>query len=159
MLITNLNFKRYRYIVHSITAIATVILLLIISTSITVSQSLPFREQVEEMVIRQARAWENQNAEAIANDFAEDALFIAAGFRFEGKQGIKKAAKDYFKDFHQTKVEIKRIIIEDNKGAVEWDWRDRNRKTNKEGFAEDAIVFELAEGKIIYWREYIEKKK
>jgi limonene-1,2-epoxide hydrolase len=42
---------------------------------------------------------------------------------------------------------------------VEWDWRDQNRKTGKEGFAEDAIVFELANGKILYWREYIEKKK
>ena len=157
MLITNLNPKRY--IVHLITAITTIILLLIISTSTTMSQSLLSREQVEEMVIRQARAWENQDAKAIADDFAEDALFIAAGFRFEGMQSIEKAARDYFKDFHQTEVEIKRIIIEDNKGAVEWDWRDRNRKTNKEGFAEDAIVFELAEGKIVYWREYIEKKK
>ena len=42
---------------------------------------------------------------------------------------------------------------------MEWDWQDRDRKTNKQGFAEDAIVFELARGKIIYWREYIEKKK
>ena len=148
-----------KYIVHSLTAIATVILLLIISTPTTMSQSLLSREQVEEMVIRQARAWENQDAKAIADDFAEDALFVAAGFRFEGQQGIEQAALDYFKDFHQTKVEIKRMIIEDNKGAVEWDWRDRNRKTNEEGFAEDAIVFELAEGKIVYWREYIEKKK
>ena len=157
MLKTNLSPQKY--IVHFLTAIATIILLLVVSAPKTMSQSILSREQVEEMVIRQARAWENQDAKEIANDFAEDALFIAAGFRFKGKQAIEKAALDYFKDFHQTEVEIKRIVIEDNKGAVEWDWRDRNRNTDKTGFAEDAIVFELAEGKITYWREYIEKKK
>ena len=42
---------------------------------------------------------------------------------------------------------------------MEWDWRDRNRKSGQEGFAEDAIIFRLKNEKIVYWREYIEKKK
>ncbi len=51
------------------------------------------------------------------------------------------------------------MIIEDNQGAVEWDWSDRNKKTGQQSEAEDAIIFELQDdGKIIYWREYIEKK-
>ncbi|MBE9045741.1 nuclear transport factor 2 family protein [Pleurocapsales cyanobacterium LEGE 10410] len=117
------------------------------------------KEQIAEMVIRQAKAWEQQDAEAIANDFAQDAIFIAAGFKFEGKQQIEQAARDYFKQFERTEVEIKRVIISDRQGAVEWDWRDFNRQTGKEGYAEDAIIFELEDGKIVYWREYIEKKK
>ncbi|NJL52609.1 MAG: nuclear transport factor 2 family protein [Hydrococcus sp. SU_1_0] len=128
------------------------------------AQSSLSSAQIKELVLRQAQAWEDQNAKAIANDFAENAIFIAGGFKFVGQEQIRQAALDYFREFHQTSVEIKRIIIdgdreafpEGNRGAVEWDWRDQNRKTGKEGRAEDAIVFELAKDKIIYWREYIE---
>ena len=138
-------------------AIATAINFLAIQP--TVAQSLSGnREEIIEMVERQARAWESQDVAGIVDDFASDAVFIAAGFRFDGREQIAKAARDYFQKFHRTSVEIKRIVIDDNKGAVEWDWRDRDRKSNKEGFAEDAIVFELENGKIVYWREYIEKK-
>ncbi|NJK57721.1 MAG: nuclear transport factor 2 family protein [Pleurocapsa sp. SU_5_0] len=116
-------------------------------------------EQIQAMIVRQAQAWEEQNVQAIVNDFAEEAMFIAAGFKFTGKQQIKQAAQDYFKQFYHTSVKIKRTIVDGDLGAVEWDWRDQNRKTGKESLAEDAIVFELANGKILYWREYIEKKK
>ena len=126
----------------------------------TVAQSLSGnRDEIIEMVERQARAWESQDVAGIIDDFDRNAVFIAAGFRFDGREQIKKAARDYFQKFHRTSVEVKRIVIDDNKGAVEWDWRDRERKSNKEGFAEDAIIFELENGKIVYWREYIEKKK
>ena len=149
----------HKYVALLISTVFATLLLLNLLTPQTMAQSLLSRSQIEQMVVRQARAWENQNASAIANDFADDAVFIAAGFKFAGKQRIEKAARDYFKQFHNTSVSITNLIIEDNKGVVEWDWQDRDRKTNKQGFAEDAIVFELARGKIIYWREYIEKKK
>lgn len=126
------------------------------SQTMAQSSSLP---TPQEIILRQAQAWSDQDAQAIADDFAEDAIFIAAGFKFVGKEQIKKAAQDYFQQFHHTSVEIKRTIIDGDLAAVEWDWRDQNRKTGKSGWAEDAIVFELANGKIIYWREYIEKKQ
>jgi uncharacterized protein (TIGR02246 family) len=110
------------------------------------------------MVQRQAYAWENADSSAIVRDFAEDAIFIAAGTKFEGKAAIKQAAEDYFAQFTDTKVTIKRIIIDESQGAVEWDWSDRNKKTGQNSQAEDAIIFELKDGKIVYWREYIEKK-
>ena len=127
----------------------------------TLAQSLLMntKEQITEMVYRQAKAWEEQNAQAIANDFAENAIFIAAGSMFEGKQHIRKAAQDYFNQFANTQVEIKRIIVDGEQGAVEWYWRDQERKTGQSGYAEDAIIFQLRDGKIVYWREYIEQKK
>ena len=118
------------------------------------------QEATQALVEKQAKAWETQNVSSLVEDFASDAVFKAGGFTFNGAKGIQKAASDYFRQFEATKVDIKRVIIEDNKGAVEWDWSDRNRKTGKPSAAEDAIVFELNDdGKIIYWREYIEKKK
>ncbi|AFZ34311.1 hypothetical protein Sta7437_0717 [Stanieria cyanosphaera PCC 7437] len=115
-------------------------------------------QAIQAMVERQAYAWENADSSAIVQDFAENAIFIAAGTKFEGKEVIKQAAEDYFEQFTNTKVTIKRIIIDEFQGAVEWNWSDRNKKTGKNSQAEDAIIFELKDGKIVYWREYIEKK-
>ncbi|BAU66661.1 unknown protein [Stanieria sp. NIES-3757] len=116
------------------------------------------KQAIGAMVQRQASAWENANSSAIVRDFAEDAIFIAAGTKFEGKEATKQAAEDYFAQFTDTKVTIKRIIIDEFQGAVEWDWSDRNKKTGQISQAEDAIIFELKDSKIVYWREYIEKK-
>ena len=108
---------------------------------------------------RQAEAWETGNVSAIVADFAPEGVFIAGNFVFKGTAAIKKAAEDYFQEFADTKVEIKRIILEESQGAIEWNWSDRNIATNQISKAEDAIIFELKnDGKIVYWREYIEKK-
>ena len=115
------------------------------------------RKAVEAIIRRQASAWENGDVETIVADFAEDSLFIAARKQFKGKEAIKTAVEDYFRQFTDTKVKIKRIIIEGDSGAVEWDWSDKNRQTSVYGYAEDAIIFQLQNNKIAYWREYIEK--
>lgn len=127
---------------------------------LTIATPMNSQTDIKALIERQAAAWENQDVASLIGDFAPNAVFKAANFTFNGIDGIKNAAENYFRDFTDTEVEIKRIIVEDNMGAVEWDWRDRNKKTGKPSAAEDAIIFELDdEGKITYWREYIEKKK
>ncbi len=116
------------------------------------------KEEVLALIQRQARGWENGDAAEIASDFAEDAIFIVDRLTLKGKAEIKAAATDYFKQFRDTKVTIKRVIIEGDKGALEWDWRDRHRQTGQVSYAEDAIIWELANGKIVYWREYINER-
>lgn len=116
------------------------------------------KAEVLALIKRQAQGWENGDGLAIAADFAEDAIFIVDRITLKGKAEIKTAAEDYFKQFTDTQVKLKRIIIEDNQGALEWDWRDRHRQSGQVGYAEDAIIWELAKGKIVYWREYINKR-
>jgi uncharacterized protein (TIGR02246 family) len=112
---------------------------------------------IEAIVERQALAWETGDTFGIIRDFAPNALFMAGEYTFEGIKAIEQAANDYFRQFTDTKIAIERVIKENNQGAVEWTWSDRNIKTGKVARAEDAIVFELqADGKIIYWREYIQ---
>lgn len=115
---------------------------------------------LQALVERQAKAWETQDVVSLIGDFAPDAVFKAGGFTFKGMNAIQKVAEDYFRQFRDTKVEIKKMIIKDRQGAVEWNWSDRHKETGKPSAAEDAIIFEVGDkGKIIYWREYIEKKK
>lgn len=114
--------------------------------------------QIKQMVERQIHAWESADSDKLIADFAEDSWFIVPGSTFRGKQQIKEVAKKYFSEFTDTKVTVKRIIVNGNEGTVEWSWSDKNKTTGEESQAEDAIVFELEEGKIKYWREYIDKQ-
>lgn len=116
------------------------------------------KQAIADIVNRQARAWQNADAAAIVADFATDATFIVPGSTVKGERAIRAAAQNYFDRFTETKIKIKRIIAGDNQGAVEWDWTDKDKQTGKQSHAEDAIIFALQDGKIIYWREYIEEK-
>ena len=136
----------------------TQVLALIVSLLVFLGQ-MNSEPNIQALIEKQALAWEQGNVSSIVEDFAPNALFIAAGHTFQGIEAIQQSAEAYFRQFKETKVRIKRIIIDDNQGAVEWDWSDRHRKTGKQSEAEDAIIFELQDdGKISYWREYIEKK-
>ncbi len=113
---------------------------------------------IQEIVVRQAKAWENADTEAIVADLAKSSTFVVSGYTFSGREAIKAAATEYFAQFQSTKVKIIQVIVEGDRGAVEWTWRDINKTTKEESYAEDAIFLELREGKIVYWREYIDKK-
>ena len=122
------------------------------------SMTVDFEKRIQEMAERQASAWENADADKIIADFAEDSLFVVPGFTFKGKQQIKEEAENYFAEFTGTKIQITRVIFSENQGAMEWIWTDKNKKTGETSRAEDAIIFELEDGKIKYWREYIDKQ-
>ena len=113
---------------------------------------------IQEIVVRQAKAWENADAETIVADFAENGIFVVSESTFSGREAIKAAVTEYFDQFQSTKVKIIQIIVEGDRGTVEWTWRDINKTTKEEAYAEDAIILELRDGKIVYWREYIDKK-
>ena len=149
-----IHFKSLKAVSLVLTIAITVNLMGTISLAHSATMN---REEIVAMVRRQATAWENGDVAAIIADFAEDALFIAARKEFKGREAIQKAAEDYFARFSDVKVKILRIIVEGNSGAVQWDWSDRTQETEVASYAEDAIIFELKDRKIIYWREYIEK--
>lgn len=119
--------------------------------------SMDNRQEIFDLVDRQAKGWETGNVTQIVADFADDAVFVVNKTILQGKVEIERSAKNYVRQFTDTKVNLKQIIIEGNKGAIEWDWSDRNRQTQTISNAEDAIIFELRQHKIIYWREYIDK--
>ena len=143
-------------VIGSVLAIA-IALSLSVGTTSNAKSTVMNREEIVAMVHRQASAWENGDVAAIVADFADDALFIAARKEFQGKEAIQKAAEDYFEQFTNTKVKIIRIIVEGSSGAVQWNWSDQSRLTQNSSYAEDAIIFELKNDTIVYWREYIEK--
>lgn len=126
--------------------------------SMQLSENELVDSSIKQFVERQANAWETANIEKLLADFAEDSVFIVPSAVYRGKREIQEAAEGYFIEFTDTKVTIKRIISQGNQGAVEWTWSEKNKKTGEQSQAEDAIIFELENGKIKYWREYIDKE-
>jgi uncharacterized protein (TIGR02246 family) len=108
------------------------------------------------LVERQARAWEAADLDAIPADFAPDGVFISPGGRWQGPSAIREAATGFFAHAHEVQIRVKRVLVMGDQGAAEWHWRETRRATGTQHSADDAVIFELRDGKIIYWREYFD---
>ena len=69
---------------------------------------------------------------------------------------IQRAAEDHRARYRDVRVEVERIISQDDSAAVEWTWTDTNKDTGATARVQDAIVLRVAGGKLIYWREYLD---
>ena len=112
------------------------------------------RHEVKLLIARQADAWQRADINAIVADFAKDGLFVSPGGRWQGPKAIAEAACQVFAVCSKVEIEIKRLLLDGNQGAVEWIWHETRRDNDQTYTMEDAIIFELQEGKITYWREY-----
>jgi uncharacterized protein (TIGR02246 family) len=113
-------------------------------------------QQAWDLVARQARAWEEADLDAIPGDFAPDGWLISPGGRWQGPAAIREAAERFFWFAKDVRVEITRVLIDGDEGAAEWTWSETRLETGQRHTAEDAIIFELRDGQIIYWREYFD---
>ena len=113
-------------------------------------------EGLKAIVEGQARAWSEGDADVIADGFAERCVFIVPGVRLTDPRQVRRAALDYFAQFKDSSMEIRRLVLQGDTAAFECDWHDVNRQTGEANLAHDAIVLQVAGGKIVYWREYID---
>jgi uncharacterized protein (TIGR02246 family) len=130
----------------------------IISNSNLQKLELMQPEEIRAAIEQAANAWMTEDAEAFASLFSQDGEFIVPGNRWVGRKAIREVAEGFFKSYSNVKVEIKQIIIEGDRAAVEWYWEDREDATGRLNRADDAIVVEFKEGQIVRFREYIDTK-
>jgi uncharacterized protein (TIGR02246 family) len=115
-------------------------------------------EEIRAIIKQAANAWTTEDAAAFASLFSQDGEFIVPGNHWVGRKTIREVAEGFFKSYSNVKVEIKQIIIEGDRAAVEWHWEDREDATSRLNRADDAIVVEFKEGQIVRFREYIDTK-
>lgn len=108
------------------------------------------------LIEHQITSWENANPGEIAADFAPNAVFISPGGRWVGPEAIRSAAERFFAAVSEVRIELRRVIRCGNQGAVEWVWSERRKATGTRHSAEDAVIFVIENGKIVYWREYFD---
>lgn len=114
------------------------------------------REAVRALVERQARAWERADLDAIVADFADDGALISPGGHFQGPAAIRAAAEAFFEQLCDVRVEIMRVLLDGDAGAVEWTWSETRRADGRRATMEDGIVFTLRGDRIVRWREYFD---
>ncbi|MBW4664217.1 MAG: nuclear transport factor 2 family protein [Chroococcus sp. CMT-3BRIN-NPC107] len=110
-------------------------------------------------LIKQARdAWVARDAEALARLFTLDGEIIVPGQRWQGQVKIREEVTRFARDYSDVKINIKRIIIEHNQAAVEWNYEDTQKATNLRNQADDVIIVDFKDGRISRWREYFDTK-
>ncbi len=112
-------------------------------------------EKIRSIIQQASEAWLTGDAEAFASLFLPDGEFIVPNNRWVGTEKIRQVAADFATDY-EVKIEIRRIIVEDERAVVEWYWSDTQKATGKCNQADDAIVVDFRAGKISRWREYID---
>jgi uncharacterized protein (TIGR02246 family) len=108
------------------------------------------------LVERQARAWEQADLAAIVADFAPDGVLISPGGRWQGHDALRRAAEAFFAAAADVQVVITRVLLDGDEGAAEWTWSETSRADGQRHTVEDAIIFELRDDRIVYWREYFD---
>jgi len=114
------------------------------------------REEIQALVQRQADAWQGGDIEAIVADFDEAGALITPGGAWVGHAAIRQAAIAFWATVQTVQVEIKRLLVDGDQGAIEWRWTEVRRADGQAHTADDAIIFTVKNGKIVYWREYFD---
>jgi uncharacterized protein (TIGR02246 family) len=114
------------------------------------------RAQMNAFVQRQADAWQRGDIEAILADFDEAALFISPGGQWVGHAAIRQVATAFWATVHSVEIEVMQVLVDGEHGAIAWRWTEVRRSNGEAHRADDAILFTLKNGKIVYWREYFD---
>ena len=114
------------------------------------------RDEVRAFLLGRARAWREGDLDAIMADYAPDVVLIAPGVRLEGPDALRASNERYLAEYTDIDVELTRVIVDGDQGALEWTWSETRRADGRRRSVDDAIIFALRDGKIVYWREYFD---
>ncbi len=73
-----------------------------------------------------------------------------------GKATTRCAAESFFAVSCDVQVMVTRVLLDGDWGAVEWIWSETRRADGRRFATDDAIIVEVRDGKIAYWREYFD---
>ncbi|WP_341525942.1 nuclear transport factor 2 family protein [Nostoc sp. UHCC 0302] len=108
-------------------------------------------------LIEQARtAWITQDVDALIEMFTPDGEFIVPGQKWQGQARIREELTNFSHQYSNVKIDIRRIIIENNQASVEWYYEDIEKATGRRNQADDVIIIDFKDGRISRWREYFD---
>ena len=82
------------------------------------------RDEIRAFLMRRADAWARKDLDVIMADYAPDIVYIAPTVRFDGTAGMRENAARYLAEFTDIEVELTRLIVDGNQGALEWTWSE-----------------------------------
>jgi uncharacterized protein (TIGR02246 family) len=124
--------------------------------SLAASQNSSLPQDIRSTIELARKAWSDRDADALAELFTEDGTLIVPGQRWQGQTRIRSQIAKFARDYTDVSITIERIIIDGDRAAVEWHYEDTEKATGKRNRSDDAIVLEVQNGRISYWREYFD---
>jgi uncharacterized protein (TIGR02246 family) len=116
------------------------------------------RQNVRALIEQARNAWVARDPDAVAQLFTSDGELIVPGQRWQGQTKIRQEVSKFAEQFIDVSITIRRVVVDGNQAAVEWHYEDTEKRTGKRNKADDAIVLEVKDGRIVYWREYFDNE-
>ena len=111
-------------------------------------------DEMRAAVLDQIRAWEQGDAEGLANGYTLDGEIVVAGKLIKGREALRATVARFSGRHHDVKVTLHRMIFGENCAAVEYRWEDTKNETGERYRADDAVWVDFRDGLIARWREY-----
>ncbi len=135
--------------------VGIILINLIFSMDASAKQHRP-QQDIRALIEQAKDAWVARNADALAQLFAPDGELIVPGQRWRGQARIREEISKFAQQYTDVSIEIRRVVVDGNQAAVEWHYQDTEKATGKCNQADDAIVLEVKDGRLSYWREYFD---
>jgi len=84
-------------------------------------------DEVRDFLMRRIRAWEAEDLDAIMADYAPDVVHITPGGRRVGTATMRENNARYLAEYTGFGVELTRLILDGDEGALEWTWTEARR--------------------------------
>lgn len=120
------------------------------------SQNMLSSPEMRSLITQAKDAWIARDAAALTQLFTPNGQLIVPGQRWQGQAQIQAEVAKFARQYTDVKITIYRIIIDGERAAVEWHYEDTEIATGKRSESDDAIVIEVENGRISYWREYFD---
>ncbi len=137
-------------------SIGIIIVNLISYMDLAESKNISSPQEIRAIVEQAQNAWIARDADALAQLFTPDGELIVPGQRWQGQAKIREEVAKFSRLYTDVQITIHRTIVDGNHAAVEWHYEDTEKATGKRSQADDAIVIEVKNGRISYWREYFD---
>ena len=116
------------------------------------------KSQIMTLIEKARDAWVAQDADTLAQLFTPDGEIIVPGQKWQGQTKIREEVIRFAQQYSDVKINIRRIITENNQAAVEWHYEDTEKATSRRNKADDVIVIDFKDCRISRWREYFDTK-
>jgi uncharacterized protein (TIGR02246 family) len=111
-------------------------------------------EDMQAAILHQIRAWEQGDAEGLANGFTPDGEIVVSGKVIPGREALQATVRRFSGRHSDVKVTLGRIVYGEECAAVEYRWEDTKNETGQRYVADDAVWVDFRDGLICRWREY-----
>jgi ketosteroid isomerase-like protein len=122
----------------------------------------PTPTEIEQIIRANAQAWSSHNLAQLQAIIHDDIVLQPPWDYLAGRTALEAGARVYFANYRDTQVTPRRLILDATQpyfGVCEQTFACTNPDTGQRGEDHDFAFFEIAQGKLRYWRTYFDTSR